>query len=102
MPPAVAAANDTTSTPKRSRRCRTPTIAPLKANTKVPKRSSARTNVSTVTATAAPARARWLGARLLARPALRDRQHDRDDRHHDHQEIRDKGEECRFAHRDVV
>ena len=49
-----------------------------------------------------PVRARLLCARLLMQPALRHRQHDRDDRRHDHQEICAKGEERRFAHRDVV
>src|SRR5581483_7727751 len=42
IPPALAAANDRTSTPKRSRRCLTPTTAPLSANTNVPIRSSTR------------------------------------------------------------
>ena len=36
MPPAVAAANASTSTPNRSRLFRTPTVAPLMANAKVP------------------------------------------------------------------
>ena len=48
MPPALPAAKDSTSTPNTSRRCRTPLMPPLSANTKVPKRSSTRTSVSIV------------------------------------------------------
>src|SRR5678815_6178156 len=40
MPPAVAVAHDTTSTPNRSSRCLTPAAAPLRANTNVPTSSS--------------------------------------------------------------
>src|SRR5437667_9829788 len=40
MPPAVAVANETTSTPKRSSRCLTPAAAPLRAKTNVPTSSS--------------------------------------------------------------
>src|SRR3989442_3214596 len=43
MPPAVAVANETTSTPKRSSRCLTPAVAPLRANTNVPTSSSTST-----------------------------------------------------------
>src|SRR5689334_7219520 len=39
MPPTFAAVNDSTSTPKMSRRCFTPETAPLNAKTKVPSRS---------------------------------------------------------------
>src|SRR5439155_17294114 len=40
MPPAVAVANERTSTPKRSSRCLTPAVAPLRAKTNVPTSSS--------------------------------------------------------------
>src|SRR5690606_25341001 len=46
MPPLVAAANDSTSTPNRSSRLRTPTVAPEMAKTKVPSRSRAISRVS--------------------------------------------------------
>ena len=36
MPPKLAAANDNTRTPKISKRCRIPAIAPLTANAEVP------------------------------------------------------------------
>ena len=41
MPPELAAAKDSTRTPKTSSRCFTAAAAPLSANTKVPPRSSA-------------------------------------------------------------
>src|SRR5690349_21302231 len=40
IPPALAAANDTTRTPNRSSRCLAAATAPLRANTNVPIRSS--------------------------------------------------------------
>src|SRR5690606_5614898 len=45
MPPNVEAAKASTSTPKRSRRLRTPAVAPLTANAKVPHRSSTSTRL---------------------------------------------------------
>src|ERR1700730_5940952 len=45
MPPATAAAQATTSTPNRSRRRRTPRVAPLMANTKVAPRSIASNSI---------------------------------------------------------
>src|SRR5215472_8593755 len=52
MPPTLPTTNDSTSTPKRSSRRLTPAVAPLSANTKVPRRSS--TNKSVVIAVAVP------------------------------------------------
>src|SRR5690348_4276509 len=49
IPPTLAAAKDSTSTPKRSSLCLMPVIAPLNAKTKVPQRSSTNTRVLTVT-----------------------------------------------------
>src|SRR5690606_3951329 len=43
MPPDTEAANEMTRTPNRSKCLRTPRVAPLSANAKVPIRSSART-----------------------------------------------------------
>src|SRR4029078_11563395 len=42
-PPEFSAANESTSTPKRSSRCFMPATAPLNANTNVPHRASSRT-----------------------------------------------------------
>src|SRR5690606_15842455 len=56
MPPPVAATKDSTSPPNRSRRRRTPTRAPLSANTKVPTRSSTTRISSTFHPTSRPAR----------------------------------------------
>src|SRR5688500_6305707 len=44
MPPEVAAATESTRTPKRSSRCRTAIIPPLNAKTNVPPRSSPNSN----------------------------------------------------------
>src|SRR4051812_22836912 len=57
MPPVLAAAKDSTSTPKRSSLRLTPAIAPLSAKTKVPARSSA--NWSDCTDTF-PGTTRWI------------------------------------------
>src|SRR5690606_11633242 len=46
MPPAVAAANDSTSTPNRSSRCRTATSPPLMAKANVPRKSIRATKVA--------------------------------------------------------
>src|SRR5690606_33394982 len=46
MPPAVAAANDSTSTPNRSSRWRTATSPPLMAKAKVPRKSIRATKVA--------------------------------------------------------
>jgi hypothetical protein len=45
MPPEFAATKDSTSTPKMSSRRRAPAVAPLRAKTKVPTRSSVSTRV---------------------------------------------------------
>src|SRR5690242_6682322 len=50
IPPTFAAANESTRTPNRSKRCLIPAIAPLNAKTKVPERSSIETTVRTGTA----------------------------------------------------
>src|SRR4051812_32038875 len=57
IPPVLAAAKDSTSTPKRSSLRFTPAMAPLSANTKVPARS--RTNWSDCTDTV-PGTTRWI------------------------------------------
>src|SRR5690242_3691918 len=49
IPPTLAAAYDSTSTPKMSSLCLMPADAPLNAKTKVPQRSSTSTRVLTVT-----------------------------------------------------
>src|SRR5260370_31941496 len=73
MPPATAAAQATTSTPNRSRRRRTPRVAPLMANTKVAPRSIASNSiVSTLHRLQQPAEmAEWAKGEPMAKRSFR-------------------------------
>src|SRR6059036_2492693 len=93
MPPAVAVANETTSTPKRSSRCLTPAVAPLRAKTNVPT-SSSTSSVPVVAYSLNPASVWRTCSAPNAGIIPGHGQRDGDDRDDDHQHVeqqRDRG-----------